>query len=144
SDYERVLLTIRLALAGGLGRTLPSFDVALRNYWENVHPGEPLDEYIRRTGIAGKVTNLLPSQLQAGVGELAAALQLPGLVGSAAGQLTSALVTALRERQERAQALAGAARTAALLEATPDLEALSYYPHLLAWDLSRLPAKKTV
>ncbi|WP_405813163.1 ATP/GTP-binding protein [Streptomyces sp. NBC_00040] len=144
SDYERVLLTIRLALAGGLGRTLPSFDVALRNYWETVHPGEPLDEYIRRTGIAGKVTNLLPSQLQAGVGELAAALQLPGLVGSAAGQLTSALVTALRERQERAQALAGAARTAALLEATPDLEALSYYPHLLAWDLSRLPAKKTV
>ncbi|WP_030965920.1 hypothetical protein [Streptomyces sp. NRRL S-378] len=144
SDYERVLLTIRLALAGGLGRTLPSFDVALRNYWESVHPGEPLDEYIRRTGIAGKVTNLLPSQLQAGVGELAAALQLPGLVGSAAGQLTSALVTALRERQERAQALAGAARTAALLEATPDLEALSYYPHLLAWDLSRLPAKKTL
>ncbi|MFJ2419952.1 ATP/GTP-binding protein [Streptomyces brevispora] len=144
SDYERVLLTIRLALAGDLGRTLPSFDVALRNYWEVAHPGEPLDEYIRRTGIAGKVTNMLPGQLQAGVGEIAAALQLPGLVGSAAGQLTSALVTALRERHERAQALAGAARTAALLEAVPDLEALSYYPHLLAWDLAQLPAKKQV
>ncbi|MFI5753073.1 hypothetical protein ACIBBE_46415 [Streptomyces sp. NPDC051644] len=144
SDYERVLLTIRLALAGELGRTLPSFDVALRNYWEVAHPGEPLDEYIRRTGIAGRVTNMLPGQLQAGVGEVAAALQLPGLAGSAAGQLTSALVTALRERHERAQALAGATRTAALLEATPDLEALSYYPHLLAWDLSRLPAKKAV
>ncbi|MFJ7209449.1 ATP/GTP-binding protein [Streptomyces sp. NPDC098789] len=142
SDYERVLLTIRLALAGELGRTLPSFDVALRNYWETVHPGEPLDEYIRRTGIAGKVTNLLPGQLQAGVGEIAAALQLPGLVGSAAGQLTSALVTALRERHDRAQAIAGASRTAALLEATPDLEALSYYPHLLAWDLAQLPTKK--
>ncbi|MEV5138924.1 ATP/GTP-binding protein [Streptomyces syringium] len=144
SDYERVLLTIRLALAGHLGRTLPSFDVALRNYWETVHPGEPLEEYIRRTGIAGKVTNLLPGQLQAGAGEIAAALQLPGLVGSAAGQLTSALVDALRARHDRAQALAGAARTAALLEAVPDLESLSYYPHLLAWDLSRLPAKKSV
>ncbi|MDX5569975.1 ATP/GTP-binding protein, partial [Streptomyces sp. ID05-04B] len=142
SDFERVILTIRLALAGALGRTLPSFDVALRHYWEQVHPGEPLDEYVRRTGLAGRFANMLPQQLQAGVGEVAAALQLPGLVGSAAGQLTSALVQALRERQERAQALAGATRTAALLDATPDLEALSYYPHLLAWDLSRLPAKK--
>ncbi|MFJ6785299.1 ATP/GTP-binding protein [Streptomyces yangpuensis] len=144
SDFERVILTIRLALAGALGRPMPSFDVALRHYWEHAHPGEPLDEYIRRSGLAGKFSELLPQQLQAGVGEVAAALALPGLVGSAAGQLTSALVNALRERHERAQALAGAARTAALLEATPDLEALSYYPHLLAWDLSRLPAKKSI
>ncbi|MGI5532469.1 ATP/GTP-binding protein [Streptomyces syringium] len=144
SDFERVILTIRLALAGALGRTLPSFDVALRHYWEHVHPGEPLEEYVRRSGLAGRFANMLPGQLRAGVGEVAAALALPGLVGSAAGQLTSALVQALRERQERAQALAGATRTAALLEATPDLEALSYYPHLLAWDLSRLPAKKSV
>ncbi|MGW7328139.1 ATP/GTP-binding protein [Streptomyces sp. NPDC054840] len=142
SDFERVILTIRLALAGALGRTLPSFDVALRHYWEHVHPGEPLDEYVRRTGLTGRFAEMLPQQLQAGVGEVAAALALPGLVGSAAGQLTSALVQALRERQERAQALAGATRTAALLEATPDLEALSYYPHLLAWDLNQLPAKK--
>ncbi|MFF4534228.1 ATP/GTP-binding protein [Streptomyces sp. NPDC001407] len=144
SDFERVILTIRLALAGALGRTLPSFDVALRHYWEQVHPGEPLEEYIRRTGLAGRFAEILPQQLRAGVGEVAAALELPGLVGSAAGQLTSALVSALRERQQRARALAGAMRTAALLEATPDLEALSYYPHLLAWDLSRLPAKKAL
>ncbi|GGY79018.1 ATP/GTP-binding protein [Streptomyces omiyaensis] len=142
SDFERVILTIRLALAGALDRTTVSFDVALRNYWEHTHPGEPLDEYVRRSGLAGRFANLLPGQLQAGVGEVAAALALPGLVGSAAGQLTGALVSALRERQERARALAGAARTAALLEATPDLEALSYYPHLLAWDLNQLPAKK--
>lgn len=144
SDFERVILTIRIALAGALGRPMPSFDVALRHYWEQVHPGEPLDEYVRRTGLTGRFADMLPQQMQSGVGQVAAALQLPGLVGSAAGQLTSALVTALRERQERAQALAGATRTAALLEAAPDLEALSYYPHLLAWDLSRLPAKKSI
>ncbi|GHC44903.1 hypothetical protein [Streptomyces cinnamoneus] len=115
SDFERVVLTIRLALAGALGRPLPSFDVALRHYWEQVHPGEQLDEYIRRTGLAGRFAETLPQQLRAGVGEVAAALELPGLVGSAAGQLTSALVSALRERQQRAQALAGAMRTAALL-----------------------------
>lgn len=48
SDFERVLLTIRLALARELGRTLPSFDVALRAYWEHTHPSEPLDEYVPR------------------------------------------------------------------------------------------------
>ncbi|MEV7617074.1 ATP/GTP-binding protein [Streptomyces sp. NPDC089799] len=142
SDFERVILTIRLALAGALDRTVPSFDVALRHYWEHVHPGEPLDEYVRRAGLAGRFANLLPGQLRAGVGEVAAALALPGLVGAAAGQVTSALVQALRERQERARALAGATRTSALLAATPGMEALSYYPHLLAWDLNQLPAKK--
>ncbi|WP_424893311.1 ATP/GTP-binding protein [Streptomyces sp. XH2] len=142
ADYERVILTVRLALAGALGRPLPSFDLALRQYWEHVHPGEPLDEYIRRTGLVGKFAGMLPQQMQAAVSEAVGALELPGMVSSAAGQVTAALVKALRERRERARALAGASRTAALLEATPDLEALSYYPHLLAWELGRLPAKK--
>ncbi|MEV3926453.1 MULTISPECIES: hypothetical protein [Actinomycetes] len=144
ADFERVILTVRLALAGALGRPLPSFDLALRQYWEATHPGEPLDEYIRRTGLTGKFSAMLPQQMQSAVSEIAGALELPGMVGSAAGQVASALVKALRSRREHALALAGAVRTAALLEATPDLEALSYYPHLLAWDLSRLPAKQSM
>ncbi|MFI6689190.1 ATP/GTP-binding protein [Streptomyces sp. NPDC050485] len=143
-DFERTLLTIRLALAARLGRSLPSFDLALRRYWDVQHPGEPLEEYVRRTGLVARFGKALPQQLQAAVGEAVGALQLPGLVGSAAGQVTAALVRALRERRERAQALAGCARTAALLEAEPDLEALSFYPHLLAWEISRLPAKQAV
>ncbi|QIB49575.1 ATP/GTP-binding protein (plasmid) [Streptomyces aureoverticillatus] len=144
SDFERVILTIRLALAGATGRPLPSFDVALRQYWEQVHPGEPLEAYVRGTGVMGRFATVLPQQMQAAVGEVASALQLPGLVGSAAGQVTVALVQALRERRERARALAGCTRTADLLEAPCDLEALSFYPHLLAWDISRLPAKNRV
>jgi tetratricopeptide (TPR) repeat protein len=144
SDFERVLLTIRLALAAHVGRSLPSFDLALRRYWDAQHPGEPLEEYVRRTGLAGKFGQMLPQQVQGAVGEAVSALQLPGLVGSAAGQVASALITALRERRERARALAGCARTADLLEIEPDLEALSYYPHLLAWEISRLPAKHSV
>ncbi|MFJ9523222.1 hypothetical protein ACIRPK_33895 [Kitasatospora sp. NPDC101801] len=144
SDFERVVLSIRLALAGAVGLPLPGFDLALRRYWDAQHPGEPLEEYIRRTGLMGKVGELLPDQLRASVSEIAGSLQLPGLVGSAAGQVATALVGALRERRARARALAGAARTAALLEAEPDLEALSFYPHLLAWEISRLPAKKAV
>ncbi|MFL4908188.1 ATP/GTP-binding protein [Streptomyces sp. MMS24-I2-30] len=144
SDFERVVLTIRLALATAVGRPLPSFDLALRRYWEAQHPGEPLEEYVRRTGLVGRFGQMLPQQLQAAVSEAVGALQLPGLVGSAAGQVTAALVTALRERRERARALAGCALTAALLEADPDLEAFSFYPHLLAWEISRLPAKHKV
>ncbi|WP_316782906.1 ATP/GTP-binding protein [Streptomyces sasae] len=144
ADFERVLLTIRLALAARVGRPLPSFDLALRRYWDTRHPGEPLEEYVRRTGLAAKFGQMLPQQVQGAVSEAVSALQLPGLVGSAAGQVASALITALRERRERARALAGCARTADLLEIEPDLEALSYYPHLLAWEISRLPAKHSV
>ncbi|MFJ2406627.1 ATP/GTP-binding protein [Streptomyces xanthochromogenes] len=143
-DFERVVLTIRLALAARVGRSLPSFDLALRRYWDAQHPGEPLEDYVRRTGLVGRFGQALPQQLQSAVGEIVGTLQLPGLVGSAAGQVTAALVSALRERRERAQALAGCARTAMLLEAEPDLDALSFYPHLLAWEISRLPAKSAV
>ncbi|WP_331726458.1 ATP/GTP-binding protein [Streptomyces uncialis] len=142
SDFERVILTIRLALAGNPGVPLPSFDLALRRYWEHTHPGEPLDEYVRRTRLMGRFATALPQQMQTAVGEAAAVLQLPG--GAAVGQITGALVEALRERRERARVLAGCSRAAALLEANPDLEALSFYPHLLAWELDRLPAKKRV
>ena len=144
SDFERVVLTVRLALAGAVGRSLPAFDLALRRYWDAQHPGEPLEEYIRRTGLLGKAGQLLPDQIQEALGEVADSLQLPGVIGSAAGQIAGALVHALRERHERARALAGAARTAALLAADPDLEAFSFYPHLLAWEISRLPLKKAV
>ncbi|MEN2424337.1 hypothetical protein AABB02_40330 [Streptomyces rimosus] len=144
SAFENVVLTIRLALAAAVGRPLPSFDLALRRYWDAQYSGEPLEEYVRRTGLAGRFGQLLPQQMQAAVSETVGALQLPGLVGSAAGQVTTALVKALRERRDRARALAGCTRTAALLEADPDLEALSFYPHLLAWEISRLPAKKQV
>ncbi|MGW7522659.1 hypothetical protein [Streptomyces sp. NPDC054783] len=74
--------------------------------------------------------------------EPVSALHLPGLVGPAAGQVASALVTAPRQRRERARALVGRARTADLLEAEPDLKALTCCPHLLAWGISRLPLKE--
>lgn len=44
-----------------------------------------------------------------------------------------------RERRQSVRALAGCARLADLLQVEPDLDALSYYPHLLAWELAQLP-----
>lgn len=51
---------------------------------------------------------------------------------------------ALRERRQTVRALAGCARLADLLEAEPDVESPSFYPHLLAFELARLPADKPV
>ncbi|WP_330479640.1 hypothetical protein [Streptomyces platensis] len=143
TDFERVVLTIRLALAG-LGRPLPAFDLALRRYWEHHHPGEPLEEYLRRGGLASRFGKALPQQMQSALGDVAQALLLPGTVGTAVGQVTGSLVRALRERRQSVRVLAGCARLADLLEAEPDLDALSFYPHLLAWELAQLPADKDV
>ena len=143
TDFERIVLTIRLALAD-LGRPLPAFDIALRRYWEHQHPGESLEEYLRRSSLASRFSKALPQQMQSALGDVAQALLLPGTVGSAVGQVTGTLVRALRERRQSVRALAGCVRLADLLEAEADLDALSYYPHLLAWELAQLPAGKRV
>ncbi|WP_344317898.1 ATP/GTP-binding protein [Streptomyces javensis] len=142
TDFEQIVLTIRLALAE-LGRPLPAFDIALRRYWEHNHPGEPLEEYLRRGGLS-RFGRAGQQQMQSALSDVAQALLLPGTVGSAIGQVTGALVGALRERRQTVHALAGCTRLADLLEAEPDLDALSYYPHLLAWELAQLPPDKAV
>ncbi|MEV0479697.1 ATP/GTP-binding protein [Streptomyces sp. NPDC050508] len=144
TDFERVVVMIRLSIAAAVGRPMPAFDIALRRYWDHRHPGEPLEEYLRRDGLLTRFGQALPQQMQAALGEVAQGLALPGMLGSAVGQLTGALVRALREHRRSVSALAGCARLADLLEADTDLEALSYYPHLLAWELARLPDRKQI
>ncbi|GAA3840234.1 ATP/GTP-binding protein [Streptomyces coacervatus] len=140
-DFERVILSIRVAVAA-LGRPMPAFDLALRRYWEHNHPGEPIEDYLRRGGLLSRFSAAaaLPQQMQSALSDVAQALLLPGTVGSALGHGAGALIKALRERRQSVRALAGCSRLADLLEAEPDLDALSFYPHLLAWDLANLPA----
>lgn len=144
-DFERVVLSIRLAIAA-LGRPMPAFDLALRRHWEHNHPGEPLEEYLRRGGLFGRFSNAinLPGQLQSALADVAQALAMPGTVGGAVGHLTTTLVGALRERRQTVRALAGCTRLADILEAEPDLETLSFATHLLAWDLAQLPQELKV
>ncbi|MGW0537987.1 ATP/GTP-binding protein [Streptomyces sp. NPDC003032] len=144
TSFEDVVLTIRTALAATVARPLPAFDLALRRYWEVRHPGDPLESYLDRGGLASRFGKGLPQQTQSALSDVAQALLLPGTVGSVVGQVTGALVGALRERRQTVKALAGCARLAPLLEAEPDFEALSFYPHLLAWELDRLPAGSKV
>ncbi|MFB7825318.1 ATP/GTP-binding protein [Streptomyces hydrogenans] len=142
-DFEHLVLTLRAALAV-VGRPLPAFDLALRRYWDHQHPGEALEAYLQRGGLAAKFGKTMPQQVQSALADVAQALLLPGTVGSAVGQVTGSLVRALRERRQTVRALASCFRLADLLEAEPDLETLSFYPHLLAWELERLPADKKV
>ncbi|MFC9498405.1 ATP/GTP-binding protein [Streptomyces sp. NPDC056982] len=144
-DFERVVLSIRLAIAA-LGRPMPAFDLVLRRYWERNHPGEPLEEYLRRGGLFSRFSNAvnLPEQMQSALADVAQALTLPGTVGGAIGHLTTQLVGALRERRQTVRTLAGCTRLADILEAEPDLETLSFATHLLAWDLTQLPAPQRV
>nr|MDT0519920.1 ATP/GTP-binding protein [Streptomyces sp. DSM 41633] len=144
TDFERIILTLRLALAAHLGRPLPAFDIALKRYWEHQHPGESLEEYLNRGGLAARFGKALPQQVQSVLSDVAQALLLPGTVGTAVGAFTGALTTALRERRQTVRALAACHRLADLLDAEPDLDSLSYYPHLLAFELSRLPADQAV
>ncbi|MEU1124664.1 ATP/GTP-binding protein [Streptomyces sp. NPDC005899] len=143
NDFERVVLTIRLALTE-LSHPLPAFDLALRRYWEHQHPGEPLEEYLRRGGLAARAGKALPQQMQSVLADVAQALLLPGTVGSVVGEVTGSLVRAMRERRQSVRALAGCTRLADLLQAEPDIDALSYYPHLLAWELAQLPPAERV
>ncbi|MFI2292893.1 ATP/GTP-binding protein [Streptomyces niveus] len=143
TSFEDLVLTIRAALAE-LGRPLPAFDIALRRYWETQHPGESLEEYLRRGGLVGRFGRAMPQQMQSALSDVAQALLLPGTVGTAVGQVAGSLIGALRERRQTVRALAGCAHLADLLDAEPDLEALSFYPHLLAWELGQLPADKAV
>ncbi|MGW7064100.1 ATP/GTP-binding protein [Streptomyces sp. NPDC054904] len=141
TTFEDLVLTIRAALTE-LGQPLPAFDIALRRYWEQQHPGESLEEHLSRRGLSARFGKAMPQQMQSALADVAQALLLPGTVGTAVGALTGSLVKALRERRQTVRALAGCARLGDLLEAEPDLDSLSFYPHLLAWEIAQLPADK--
>ncbi|MFD6326433.1 ATP/GTP-binding protein [Streptomyces sp. NPDC058442] len=142
-DFESLVLAIRLA-AAEIGQPMPTFDLALQRYWEHNHPGEPLDEYVRRRTRLSSLPGArnLSGQIQSALADVAQAVALPGTMGQVVGQGLRTFVRALRERHHRVRALAECRRFADLLEATPDQDTLSYYPHLLAWDLASLPIKR--
>jgi hypothetical protein len=141
-DFESLMLALRLA-AAELGQPMPTFDIAFQRYWERNHPGEQLDEYLRRRTWFSRFpgTRSLSGQMQSALADVAQAVALPGTAGALVGQGLRSLVRALREHRHQVRSLAECRRLADLLEADADTEALSYYSHLLAWDLSRVPAK---
>jgi hypothetical protein len=142
--FEDVVLALRLTV-GRLGCPMPAFDLALRRYWDVNHPGDPLEAYLRRHGYLRRFATAvsLPEQIQSVLGDVAQAVALPGTLGALVGQSLRSVIGSLREHRQNVRALAGCARLADLLEADADPDTLSYYAHLLAWDLAQLPADRS-
>ncbi|MFG1723195.1 hypothetical protein ACGFII_31710 [Micromonospora chalcea] len=135
-DFESMVLLLRAALAP-LGRPMTAFDLAFARYWERNH-SEPLSDYMSRHGFFSRLPGAsnLPEHLSEAVTEVigVAGLAVPGL--PLLVQTGPGLVAALRDRSRRRHALKDCRRLPDLLEADASLDSLSFYPHLLAWDLA--------
>jgi tetratricopeptide (TPR) repeat protein len=133
-DFEDVLIRIRASL-GQIGSHWPAFDLAFNIYWERAHPGEPLQEYLRKS-----------SSLRRVAGRIQVAEQMAGAVTFALGGVPVAGAT-LRLGQWLYEAVAKAVKERHLLRncplfkelitAAPDNDTLSYLTYLLAWDLEQ-------
>ncbi|MFC3965742.1 hypothetical protein [Nocardia jiangsuensis] len=140
-DIESIVLTVRAELSV-LGRPMPAFDLALQRYWEHNRPGESLQAHLASHSGLRRFADSLPAQIDSAIGDAAQLLGLPGTVGLLAGRGIAAAIRGLRQRRRRHHALA-CRRLPDLLDADPDIEALSFYPHLLAWDLAHLPGGRS-
>ncbi|MFD9458331.1 ATP/GTP-binding protein [Streptomyces sp. NPDC059985] len=139
TSFEDLVLTIRVALAE-LGHPLPAFDIALRRYWEIRHPGQSLECHLSHSGLALKFGTAVTEQMLPNVAQ---GLLMPGNIAhSTTGQLDDTLTRALRDRCRSFRALAGCAQLEDLLKVQPDLDALSLYLYLLAWEIDQLPADR--
>jgi hypothetical protein len=137
-DMESYVLRLRAGL-GHLADHWHAFDVAFSVYWERAHPGEPLDEFIsrdsalrraaRKIGLSDQIASTLTDAFGSA---------LPGMV-RAAHAVTGLLYTEARRAVIGHRILKNCELLSELLEADADIETLSYFPYLLAWDLDRLP-----
>jgi hypothetical protein len=142
-DLERALLLIRAGVAG-LGAPMPAFDLALSRYWEHAHPDGSIEDFLRNDGVLGRLGESLhlSEQIQEGLSEIAQAVGGSSTVVSVASQLAISLVSGMRRKRAHRHAVQGCRRLQALLESEPGVESLSYYPHLLAWDLAQLSSRR--
>lgn len=137
-DMESYLLRLRAGL-GHLARNWHAFDVAFSVYWERAHPGEPLDEFISRDSVLRRAARSigLSEQIASTVTDAFGAA-LPGAVRAA--HVVTGLVYAQAKRAVVGhRILKNCDLLSDLLDADADIETLSYFPYLLAWDLDRLP-----
>jgi hypothetical protein len=136
-DLERVLVSVRVAVAA-LGRPMHAFDIALTRYWEHVHPNESIAEYVRRDSRMARIAGALkvPEQITEGLKDVAFALGGSSAMVSVATQLAVTITGGVRRKLVKRHAVQRCRRLVPLLASEPDLESLSYYPHLLSWDLA--------
>lgn len=144
-DFEDLVLSLRLGV-GARGVALPAFDLAFNRYWAINHPGESLAEHLRQRGLVRRLARDLavPEHVQSALTDIAQSLSLPGTLAGLVATTGRSVVRALREHRQTAHLLASCDRLADLLDADPDIDALSYYPFLLAWDVANASEARPV
>jgi tetratricopeptide (TPR) repeat protein len=137
-DMESYVLRLRAGM-GHLAARWHAFDVAFSVYWEKAHPGETLDEFITKDSALRRVARTvgLSEQIAATLTDAFGAA-LPG-VARAAHVLGELAYTQAKRAVISHRVLKNCDLLAELIEADADIETLSYFPYLLAWDLARLP-----
>ena len=138
-DMESYVLRLRAGL-GHLAKSWHAFDVAFAVYWERAHPGESLDEFITKDSALRRVARTvgLSEQIDRTLTDAFGAA-LPG-VARAAHVLGGLIYTKARQAIISHRTLRDCDLLSDLIDADADIETLSYFPYLLAWDLARLPA----
>lgn len=144
-SLESLLLAIRSGLAL-IQIPCTAFDALLTRYWQQVHPGESLGEYLQKNSRLRRwaATVGLPDQVETAVGDVAAELGSISAVGSSVARATKATVTAIRANRRVANALDRCRLLGQLLSAAPDTDSLAYYAHALAWDLAEAQRRRPV
>jgi len=142
-DLERVLINLRVAVSA-IGRPMHAFDIALGRYWQEVHRNESLADYMRADSRMSRVAEALkvPDQILEGLKEVAGVFGGPTVAVSLASQLAVTITKETRHRVAKRHAVQNCRRLVPLLESDADLESLSYYPHLLAWDLAQAAKRR--
>jgi hypothetical protein len=137
--FEQALLLLRAAVAG-LGHPMHAFDTAFSRYWEYAHPDGNLSTFLRSNTILRRTGEALrlSDQIQEGLKEVTQSLGGSSTAMSLASQVALSILQRHRRRQAVKHAVENCKRLAPLLEAECSPENLSYYPHLLSWDLHQL------
>jgi len=114
-----------------------AFDIAFALYWERAHPGEPIRELVSRDSVLRRMANSvgLADQITSAFFGIVG-VALPG-VSQVAEALTKFAWNKARESIVRHRILSRCELLGTLLDAPANLDTLSYFPYLLAWDLDR-------
>jgi tetratricopeptide (TPR) repeat protein len=135
-DIESYVLRLRAAF-GHLGSRWHAFDIAFAIYWERAHPGEPIRDFISKDSVLRRAANAigLADQVTSAVVEVLG-MAFPGVtqVAEALGRLAWSKA---RKAITTHRALSNCELLGTLLDADADLETLSYFPYLLAWEMER-------
>ncbi len=137
-DAESILLALRAKLAAANVRA-PAFDLAFAYYWAQTHPGQHLTEYLSRSTVSGRASEMtdLGSIMQDALNDIVgqvADVSTFGVAG-AAFRLTKGIAATVSRRLDNSKILRNCKYLSEALNEVNMVDLRMFLPHFLAWDL---------